>query len=399
MKKNNSSVIRTFGIATVLLPTILMAGERNQANSDDQAFSSSLLIQNSYDDNILSDQNEIIEANILTVAPELILRAGTGTTSYEFILNGEIAKYDGSSEDNYEDASLSASAGYELSSRHRLNLGVSLADSHDDRGAGFSQGLGNALQEVDTFNQTDIYASYSFGRMATAGQIDFSIDSSDINYDSRFFEGVDFTLDRDRSQITSTLQFFYNMTAKMAFQANASHIETTYDVQTGLDSSENSLLVGLSWQGTAKITGSALVGYTVRSPDDGLSDQKGSTWQVDLTWMPLSYSSINFSTNKNNQESIGLGNFRTIIGTGMSWNHQWKSRLSSNISIQLNDTEYEGTNITDDSTSFHASLDYQLRSWLDIQISYVNTSRDTNSTTLPYNFDREVISLSFMFVI
>jgi len=215
-------------IIVILMSVNLMAGERNQANSDDQAFSSSLLIQNSYDNNILSDQNEIIEANLFTVAPELVFRAGTGTTSYEFIINGEIVKYDGSSEDNYEDASLSASADYELSSRHRLNLGASFADGHDDRGTGFSQGLGSVLLEVDTFKQTDFSADYSFGRMSTAGQVDFSIGKSDINYDSRFFEGVDYTLGRDRSQIISSLQFLYTMTAKMAFQANASHRETSH---------------------------------------------------------------------------------------------------------------------------------------------------------------------------
>jgi len=293
---------------------------------------------------------------------------------------------------------LSATADYELSSRHRLNLGASFSDGHDNRGTGFSQGLGNVLQEVDTFNQTDFSAAYSFGRLATAGQIDFSIDSSDINYDSRLFEGADFTSNRDRSQITTSLQFLYTMTAKMAFQANASHRDTTYDLQTGLDSSENSLLVGLSWQGTAKITGSALVGYTDRSSDDGLSDQNGSTWQVDLTWMPRTYSSINFTTSKNNEESIGLGDFRTVTGTGVNWNHQWNSRLFSDLSVQLNDTKYEGTGVTDDTTSFQASLDYQLRNWMNIQLSYTNTSRDTNSEILPYNFDREIISLAFIFV-
>jgi len=65
----------------------------------------------------------------------------------------------------------------------------------------------------------------------------------------------------------------------------------------------------LAWQGTAKLTGSALVGYTDRSSDDGQSDQNGSIWHIDLTWMPLSYSSINFSTRKNNEESIGIAAF------------------------------------------------------------------------------------------
>jgi len=380
----------------ILLSLSSTAGERNQANTNEQAFSSSFLIQNSYDDNILSDQNDIIEANILTVAPELVFRAGTGTTRYEFILNGEIAKYDGSSEDNYEDASLSATVDYELTSRHRLNLLASFADGHDNRGTGFTQGIGELFQEVDTFNQTDFSADYSFGRMSTAGQIDFSIDRSDIKYDSRFLEGVDYTLGRDHSQITSSLQFLYTMTSKMAFQANASHRDTNYDLQTGLDNSENSLLVGLSWQGTAKITGSALVGYTDRTSDDGLSDHNGSTWRVDLIWMPRTYSSINFTTSKNNQESTGLGNFRIVTSSGISWNHQWKSRLSSTFAVQTGDTKYDGTGITDETTSFQASFEYQLRNWMNIQLSYINTSRDTNSEILPYSYDREIVSLAFI---
>ncbi|PCJ49797.1 MAG: hypothetical protein COA74_04930 [Gammaproteobacteria bacterium] len=380
----------------IMISANAIAAERN---TDDQAFSSSVLILNSYDNNILSDQNEIIEANILLVAPEFVFSAESGTSSYEFIINGEIAKYDGRSEDNYEDASLSAAADYEFTSRHRISLLASYADRHDDRGNEFSQGLGEFLQEVDTFNQTDFSASYSFGRTATVGQIDFSIDSSDIDYDSRFFGGEDYTLGRDRSQITSSVQFLYTMTAKMALQANASHRATSYDLQTGLDSSENSLHLGLTWQGTSTISGSALVGYTDRTSDSGLSDLNTSTWQVDLTWMPLTYSSLNFTTSKNNEETIGLGNFRIVTQTGLSWNHQWKSRLSSSLSVQFEDTDFDGTDVNQDTTSFQASLDYQLSTWMNIQLSYTNTSRDTNSDLQLYNFDREIISISFVFVI
>ncbi len=399
MKKNNCRIVRVFGFITVILPSLLIAGERNQANSDDQPFRASLLVQSSFDNNVLSDQDDIIESNILTVAPELVFRAGTGTTSYNFIINGEIAKYDGSSEDNYEDAGLSAAANYEFSSRHRLNLLASYNGGHDDRGTGFSQGDGVSILEVDTFNKTDYSAVYSFGRKATAGQIDFSIDGIDINYDPRFFQGEDITLGRDRSQINSSIQFLYTFTPKMAFRANASHRKTKYDIQTGLDSSENSILVGLSWQGTAKITGTALVGYNDRESDNGLSEQRGSDWQIDLTWKPLSYSSVNFTTSKDNQETIGLGNFNVVTRSGISWNHKWKSRFSSNLSMQFQDREYIGTGTTDETLLYQLSMDYQLPNWVNIKLSYTNASRDTNSEISLLNFDREIVSLSFLFII
>ncbi len=399
MNINNSYKFIIFGLTIVILPAILIAGERNQANSNDQTVTTSLLIQYSYDDNILSDQNEIIEANILTVAPKLLIRAGSGNARYEFNLNGDIAKYDGSSEDNYEDISLSATANYEFNSRHRMNFLALYRDGHDNRGSGFSQGSGEFLEEVDTYNQTDFSADYSFGRLATVGQFNFSIDSSDINYDPQYLLGEDYTRVRDHSQIVSTLQFLYTITAKMAFQADASHRDTTYDYQTGIDSSENSILLGLSWKGTAKITGSSLVGYTDRTSDNGLSDKKGSIWKMDLTWKPKTYSSLNLTTSKKNQETTGLGNFSTVTSSGLGWNHQWKSRLSSNLSVKFTDINYDGTGINEDTTSFKASLDYQLRYWLNINFSYTNTSRDTNSEIVLYNFDKEIISISFLFVI
>jgi len=142
-----------------------------------------------------------------------------------------------------------------------------------------------------------------------------------------------------------------------------------------------------------------LIGYTDRKSDNGLTDNNGSSWQVDLTWMPLSYSSINFTTSKANEETYGLGNFRTVTRTGMNWNHQWKSRLSSDFTLQYDNNEYDGTTVTDDTTSFQVSMDYQLRNWMNIQLSYINTSRDTNSEIIPYSYDREIISLSFIFVI
>ncbi|MCP4414682.1 MAG: outer membrane beta-barrel protein [Gammaproteobacteria bacterium] len=399
MNKNNSCKYIVFGLIIVIFPAILNAGERNQTNSDGQAVTTSLLIQYSYDDNLLSDQNEIIEANILTVAPDLVIRAGSGNSRYKLNFNGEIAKYDGSSEDNYEDIGLSATANYEFTSRHRLNLLALYSDGHDNRGRGYSQGSGIFLSEVDTFNQTDFTADYSFGRLATIGQFNFSIDSSDINYDPRYFQGEDYTKNRERSQITSTLQFLYAITAKMAFQANAYHRDTAYDYQSDLDSSEDGILMGISWQGTAKVTGSSLVGYSDRSSDNGLSDQKGGIWQVDLTWKPKTYASLNLTTSKTNQETTGLGNFSTVTSSGLSWNHQWKSRLSSNLSVHFTDVNYDGTGVNQDTTSFQAGLDYQLRNWLNIKLAYTNTSRDTNSEIVFYSFDKEIISISFLIVI
>ena len=129
----------------------------------------------------------------------------------------------------------------------------------------------------------------------------------------------------------------------------------------------------MTWQGTAKTTGTASIGYRDRTLDDGSSDSNGSTWAVGILWSPLSYSSINLTTNKNAEESIGVGNFRIVTSSSISWDHEWSSRLSSGLSVQFNDTDFDGTDITDETTSFQASLNYQLKDWMSLRFSYTNT--------------------------
>ena len=154
------NLLRNIIIASTLnltiTPYLSYAAERNSL-VDEDGFSSSVVIQYMYDDNILSDESVIIDANILVVSPEFRLALDKGTNSFEFILAGEMADYDGSSEDNYTDSSFSANGNFEFTSRHRLNLSGLIQNSHDNRGARFSQGDGNSQIEVDEFTDNVLF--------------------------------------------------------------------------------------------------------------------------------------------------------------------------------------------------------------------------------------------------
>ncbi len=86
------------------------------------------------------------------------------------------------------------------------------------------------------------------------------------------------------------------------------------------------------------------------------TDRSSSAWEVGIEWRPLSYSTLSFTSSKDITDTAGItgGNATTSNTNTLSWLHEWKSYLTSDVYVQSVDEDYEGTT-REDETKEHRS--------------------------------------------
>ena len=312
----------------------------------------SINIDNSYDDNVISSPSNEISSWVTVISPTVALSADSGKSKYNASLGVKKGDYHSSEEDNFTDTDLSGDATWEFNDRNRLGVGASWADGHEGRGDGFAANAGQAVTEPDTLVTTDIHADYGFGAASTPAGLNFNIGQKEVDYD-----GVG-TRGRDRTTDYYGVTFNYALAAKTQLIAELSARDVDYKVDgTGvngtLDSDEVDVLVGVTWQSTAKTSGTIKVGNRDKNfESNARDDYSGARWEVSVDWMPRTYSTFTFTTNADTSESSGVGNLIETTSTGLTWKHEWAEHVSSNVGFNSTKTEYDGDTREDDKDSF-----------------------------------------------
>lgn len=331
------------------------------------------------------------------LSPELIAATQLDGNPVQFGYRLERGVYFSSSPDDYTDHFVEASGEFELNSRHRINALAQYEDGHEDRGTGFSLGLGNTLDTPDRYNSSYIGGEYMYGAVTSEGLLTFKADRQTLDYDRN--EQAYLIRDRVRNRVGA--EFGYRISPATTAVLDVTQTYIRYDNQTGIetrDSDEIRVLLGVEWETTAATTGFAKVGYKEKDfKADTRSTFYGTDWEVGVEWQPLTYSTFRFSTNADTRETNGEGNFIRGRDFAASWKHDWLERLSSSVRISRETNEYfidDDTLVNRDDTlmRYVATLNYQARRHLTFTFFYDFADRDSNREIIGY--DRNVVGIS-----
>jgi len=346
-----------------------------------------------YDDNVTSAETDEIESWVTVFTPGFLLSAENDKSAYTLGYSLTRGEYHDSEEDNYTDHEVTADAAWALTARHKLAVSGTYLDGHESRGTGFSQGGGAAITAPDEFQDTDIQVRYGFGAESAKGHLDVELGTRE-----RDFEGDARTEARDRSTDYAGVTFRYNVGARTEVLAQVNHRDISYDVtplgDASLNSTETDYLVGVTWEGTAKTTGSVKVGSSEKKFDDNSrSDFTGPRWEVGVRWAPRSYSSFDFTTSSRSDETNGTGDFIDVASYSVAWNHEWADRLSSTLSYEYAEDDYEGDSDSrkEETNTTGLRVDYQMRRWLNLNAGVTYTDKD--STEAGSDYDRAVFAV------
>lgn len=339
-----------------------------------------------YRDNITRARldDDKISALVTVLTPSIGFAAESGANQYSLDYELGHGIYKGSDEDNYTDHTLNAASILSLSSRNRLSFSGGYRLGHDERGAAFSQGFGDELVELDTHATTDIDAVYNYGTESAGAGLELRVGLNDLNYDARLVAGelVDRTLVRNRKTKDAGATYSWGVGNRATLLVEANVAKTEYETlspQGSLDSDEAAILLGGTWQGTAKTTGAIRVGYVERDfVNEARQDFSGPQWDVSVEYMFRSYSIFTFTTEQRGRENNGVGDFINTTAHRLTWSHEWGPRVSSALSYSLGKDDYEGLLREDGTQSYSANINYALGRTMSLRLGFTRVLLNSN---------------------
>jgi len=326
-----------------------------------------------YVDNLFRSNSREKSTWVAEVTPRIQawLQNGASTYSVSYELND--STYASSHADDYTD---------------HQGINGEYYDGHEERGTGLSEGLAQIIDSPVEYERATIGGDYTFGNRESKGRI--TLAAKNVDYEFQNFRNA--TRFRDYDQDTYSGIFYWKVGANTDVLLQARAIDTQYSFTDktnragSYDSDEVNYLVGVSWDATAKTSGSIKIGSYDRTYDSRFrDDDDGFQWEAELRYKPRTYSTIDVGTRRYSQETNGLGDFINTEEYTASWNHDWNGRSSTHLGLVYADNDYSGSLRSDERTDAEASYSYKVKRWFDLGAGYRYENRDSDFRSLNYN--------------
>jgi hypothetical protein len=344
-----------------------------------------------YVDNLLRMDNDKKSTWVTEYTPKVLTWMQDGNNTYSLSYQLEDSHYASSHDDDFTDHQANLDVHHEFNVRNVLNIMGEYYDGHEERGTGLTEGeIAELIDEPVEYESSRLGGDYTYGNRSSRGRLELA--ARTVSYEYKNFR--DFTRFRDRDADTYGATFFWKMGPRTDALLEVRAINNDYDradprdFAGSLDSDEMNYLVGMTWDATARTTGSIKVGAYDREYDSSdRSDDDGFQWEVDLTWKPRTYSSVNLNTRRVSQETSGQGDFIDTKEYAVTWDHKWTLRSRTHMSFLFGDDDYSGTERSDDRIELEAGFSHEIQRWLDLGFGYRFEKRDSNARFLGESLD------------
>jgi polysaccharide biosynthesis protein VpsM len=297
---------------------------------------------------------------------------------------GAYTRYTASSLDNINSHTLRLQGANTLNVRHAVRWEAGLVDSFDPRGST------DATMDVQAPSHYQTYrmgGTYVYGAEGAKGRIEADAFFSNKEYKNN--RETMATADVDSTELNGRYYWRVMPKTSAAFELRYANYDYVA-ANAGLDSSGLQVLVGANWNATAATSGRFRIGHTSRRYDSR-GDFSGTSWEGAVTWKPLTYSIFTFTTGRAISDTSSgptgtVGDY--VLGTtqGLSWTHEWRSNLRSDMSWNHTKSEYAGVGRLDKLDVYKAGLYYDFRRWMNAGVELNYSQR--RSSNPDYTFDR-----------
>jgi hypothetical protein len=338
-------------------------------------FAPSVVLSTENNDNIYSVESNEKSSTINRLTPSFSLSGDYGKTTFNTNYEAEMGTYSRNSDEDYLDQVVSGDVSFELSARHQIDVDASYIDGHDARGSVAGDETIDS-PDPDEYNQTEAGLTYIFGSDTAMANVDVYVDTFQKRYDNN--EADTSAREYDENTFGALLSVKASSATQVLLEARQSQI-TYQDNSVDNDGSIQHLLTGMRWDMTGATTGEVKVGRVVRNFDaSNKSSGVHLNWSANLTWEPLTYSTIVASTAQNTAESNGTGNYIASSTSNVSWNHEFSNFISAGISANYGEDEYVKNPRDDINSGFGINATYSPLTWMDVDLSASKSLRESN---------------------
>jgi hypothetical protein len=342
-------------------------------------FAPSVVLSTENNDNIYSEETNEQSSTINRLAPSFSLSGDYGKTTFNTNYAAEIGTYSHNSDDDYLDQIVSGDVSLELTARHQIDVDASYIDAHDARGSVVGAEAANSA-DPDEYNQAEAGLTYIFGSDTAIANLDVYVDTLQKRYDNN--EAITSSREYDKNTLGALLSLKTSATTGVLFEVRQAEVAYK-DRALDNDSSVQHLLMGMRWAISGATTGEFKIGRIARSFD--ASDKSSGThlsWKGNLTWQPLTYSTVVVTTGQSTDESNGTGNYIASSTSSLSWSHEFSNFISAGISANYGEDEYVKDRRNDINSGFGINATYSPLTWMDVDLSASQSLRDSNITGL-----------------
>ena len=347
--------------------------------------------------NIYSTEKNEQSDTITRLTPSLNLLGDFGKTQAGVYYQAEKGVYSADGDDDYLDQKINAGVSHEISSRQEISATASYNDAHDDRGAGTVEGNAAAAIDPDEYEEVTAGLEYLYGADSAVGNVTAYVDS----YQKRYSNNKDLTLDRDHNKINYGAILSLTASPDAEFILEAKQTDITYSentpTATAREGYEQRMFAGMRWDITGATTGEIKIGRSTRFFDDkDISSNMRVAWEADLTWEPVTYSTVVLSSSQSSNETNDAGSYIANTYSSASWDHEFSTYYTAGISASINSDTYvdDAAGREDDSVTYGINGTYSPMTWMDVTLDYSRTDKTSNISDYEYNSDVVVLGLS-----
>ena len=365
--------------------------------ADGLKFTPTVKVAERYDDNIRAVEHNVESSWVTVVTPKFVLSTEGRNSAYALTYSLDNETYASSHSDDHTDHHVDLDAGFQFDARNKLKLNAGYdkvediaSDNYTTNSTGqiLPQGNNGEPAKYTTSNAGGVY---TYGAETALMQLELAGDYQQVRYQNS--NGYNDDLEYDATPLRAT--GFYRVAPKTRLLLEGRNTHYDYINDNDQNNDTNALLAGVTWDATAKTSGTIKVGGEKVSYDNSnYSDETNATWEAGVEWRPRTYSTFNLTTAQSFQPGNNGGATVDSQTTGVRWNHHWLERLSSDVSYSYTDNQYKnGSNQQDFIDIVGVGMTYEMRRWLDIGVGYKYATDDSNAADQSYN--RNIYQISF----
>jgi hypothetical protein len=355
-------------------------------------FKSSVL----YDDNIYTSEDDPTSSFVFINQPSISFGISNGINryggSYSLTLGNYSEVDDG--DDDYIDHSFSLTSHTEFTDKNRFDFNLNFNHLHDDRGSNSTDSASYTYDEPLIYNNYKGKAYYEFGGQSALMNI-----GGGVQYTKKVYQNfTDSTQYDDTETIKFLLDGAYRIGSITSITLGISHADVTYlnkeDSVASQNNNDNNVYLGMRWSGLGKITGSVKLGYQYKTFDDSSrEDFKGNTVDINMSWLPVTYSKFTLGVTREAEGSSSYGDYVLAFGSDLTWTHTWSDTIKTVSMIEYTTDEYVGSSTEREDKTLSASfnVNYSFSRWLLLSTGFGYSNRD--SSLYGYGYKQNTVNL------
>jgi len=173
------------------------------------------------------------------------------------------------------------------------------------------------------------------------------------------------------------------------------------------DSNWHKTSVGLTWDGSAKLSGELNLGYQWKSYDNEQTvnplvnrSKSKDTWiaATSVTYKPIETTSLTLNITRALRDTSADSNeYFEDTGLGLSLRQTLLRQLTLNVGGMYSKNEYNTNSRTDDNYSLNGTMEYNVHKGITASIGYNYKRKDSNSTDSEYTDNQFVASVKLIY--